>query len=328
MAKKMNRLALRRTPAVLLASLLALTALLSACTTTDHHVRPASLGRPVTLAAMEKAIDQPGPVELQTVNSADWSVPLSGLLDLNSPAAKAAGLVERDEPIQVYLHVLRHPTEGLYLVDTGFAAQSARDPGSVGAGWLVRHEMRLAYLRHHKGPADVVRETNAPLKGVFLTHAHLDHIAGLPEVPLATPIYVGPGETAERHWTHLFIKGMTDQLFAGRPELQTWNFSEPVAQADPDTDRPLAVVDIFGDGSVFAIHTAGHTQGSTAYLVRTQGGPVLLTGDTCHTRWGWEHGVEPGTYTRDAARNLASLRQLKALVARHPQIQVRLGHQA
>jgi hypothetical protein len=38
--------------------------------------------------------------------------------------------------------------------------------------------------------------------------------------------------------------------------------------------------------------------------------------------------VEPGSYTRDPARNLVSLRQLKALVARHPQIQVRLGHQA
>jgi N-acyl homoserine lactone hydrolase len=71
----------------------------------------------------------------------------------------------------------------------------------------------------------------------------------------------------------------------------------------------------------------GHTQGSTAYLVRSTHGPVLLTGDTSHTRWGWEHGVEPGTATVDGARNRASLLQLKALVARHPRIEVRLGHQ-
>ncbi len=328
MATKMNRSASARATTGLLGSLLALVAGLSACTTTDHRERPASLGHPVTLAAMEKVLDQPGPVELETVNSADWSVPLSGLLDLDSPAAKAAGLRERDEPIQVYLHVLRHPGEGLYLIDTGFAAQSAHDPGSVGASWIVRHEMQLDHLRYHEGPAEVLREAKVPLKGVFLTHAHLDHIAGLPEVPLDTPIYLGPGETSERHWTHVFIRGMTDQLFAGRPDLQSWNFADAGAQATPGGDGPMAVIDIFGDRSVFAIQTPGHTLGSTAYLVRTPRGPVLLTGDTCHTRWGWEHGVEPGSYTRDAARNLASLRQLKALVARHPQIEVRLGHQA
>ena len=36
-------------------------------------------------------------------------------------------------------------------------------------------------------------------------------------------------------------------------------------------------------------------------------GPVLCTGDTSHTRWGWENGVEPGTYTADQAQNADSL---------------------
>ncbi len=61
--------------------------------------------------------------------------------------------------------------------------------------------------------------------------------------------------------------------------------------------------------------------------MRTTHGPVLLTGDTSHTRWGWDHTVEPGDYTDDKPRNLASLRQLKALVADHPAIEVRVGHQ-
>ncbi len=71
----------------------------------------------------------------------------------------------------------------------------------------------------------------------------------------------------------------------------------------------------------------GHTPGSIAYLVRSTKGTVLLTGDTSHTRWGWEHAVEPGDYTVDQAANLASLRRLKALAARHPGIDVRFGHQ-
>jgi glyoxylase-like metal-dependent hydrolase (beta-lactamase superfamily II) len=86
-------------------------------------------------------------------------------------------------------------------------------------------------------------------------------------------------------------------------------------------------VDIFGDGSAFAISVPGHTPGSTAYVLRTPNGPVLLTGDTSHTRWGWDHGVEPGSYTADQPTNLKSLQFLKDLVGRHPTMEVRLGHQ-
>lgn len=46
------------------------------------------------------------------------------------------------------------------------------------------------------------------------------------------------------------------------------------------------VVDIFVDGSAFAISVPGHTPGSTAYVLRATKGPILLTGETCHTRWG------------------------------------------
>jgi glyoxylase-like metal-dependent hydrolase (beta-lactamase superfamily II) len=87
------------------------------------------------------------------------------------------------------------------------------------------------------------------------------------------------------------------------------------------------VVDVFGDGTVWALWVPGHTLGSTAYLVRTPKGPVLLTGDACHTRWGWEHDVEPGTFSSDLPRSAESLARLRRLAAEHPAIDVRLGHQ-
>jgi len=81
--------------------------------------------------------------------------------------------------------------------------------------------------------------------------------------------------------------------------------------------------DVFGDGSFFAILTPGHT----SYLARTTTGPVLLTGDTSHTRWGWENGVEPGSFLADRECSRNSLRALKALSERHPKMAVKLGHQ-
>ena len=40
-------------------------------------------------------------------------------MNLKSPAAVQAGLKDRDEPIQIYAHLLKHPQRGNYLVDTG-----------------------------------------------------------------------------------------------------------------------------------------------------------------------------------------------------------------
>jgi hypothetical protein len=54
---------------------------------------------------------------------------------------------------------------------------------------------------------------------------------------------------------------------------------------------------------------------------------VLLTGDCSHTRWGWDNGVEPGTYTGDQPQNAVSLARLRRLVAEHRSVSVRLGHQ-
>jgi glyoxylase-like metal-dependent hydrolase (beta-lactamase superfamily II) len=96
-----------------------------------------------------------------------------------------------------------------------------------------------------------------------------------------------------------------------------------------DVAGPIEVetINSADDGSAFAISVPGHTPGSTAYVLRTPKGPILLTGDTCHTRWGWEHSVEPGSYTADQPTNRKSLLLLEELVRRHPAMDVRLGHQ-
>lgn len=306
-------------PLIVLAT--AITLLLQGCGMTSHPVARSALGKPVSSAEMERWLDQPGPVQLQSVNSADWSVPLAGLLNLKSAAAVQAGLKDREEPIQVYAHVLQHPQRGNFLVDTGVSQQLLDDPGKAGLGWLLRQGMPIDSMKIQKGTADILRALPGKLSGVFFTHLHIDHITGMPDIPGDVPLYVGKSEATEKNLINLFVHGATNQLLAGKQRLQEWDFQ-------PDTAKQLeGVVDVFGDGSVFAISVPGHTPGSTAYLVRTAQGPVLLTGDTCHTRWGWEHAVEPGDYTVDNARNLTSLISLKQLVARHPNIEVRVGHQ-
>lgn len=288
---------------------------------TGHPSQPSSLGaaRPVATALTQ--LSTPGPVELETVTSADWAVTRAGLINLEHPRAKQAGLEDGDEPIQVFFHALRHPRHGLFIVDTGIEKALRDAPEQSAMGGLVRAAMKMEKLQVHAPLGVWLAKQRQPLAGVFLTHLHLDHITGMADVPAGTPVYAGPGETTPRAFLNLVTRGSTDRALAGKPPVSEWPFSAEVGAAFE------AAVDVFGDGSVWALWVPGHTPGSTAYLVRTPAGPVLLTGDGCHTRWGWEHDVEPGTFTADGPRSVQSFQKLRAFAAAHPEVQVRLGHQ-
>lgn len=300
--------------------IVAFATLLSACSLTSHEVTTATLGTPRTTADLVASLSKPGIIELETVASADWAVDRSGLINLDSPIAKEAGLVDGDEAINVFFHVLRHPTQGTFLVDTGVETALRDAPEKSAMSSLVRSVMHLEKLKVNVPLGEWVAANGKPA-GVFLTHLHLDHVTGMADVPKGTPLFTGPGEGHATSFENLFVRGSTDQALAGQSALQEWAFT---AEANGAFD---AVLDIFGDGSVWALSVPGHTPGSTAYLVNSTRGPVLLTGDACHTRWGWEHHVEPGTFTGNAPRGRVSFEKLQAFVEAHPEIEVRFGHQ-
>jgi len=290
--------------------------------TTTHPAAPATLGVARSADEMEASLATPGPVVVETVVGADWKVPRSGLINLDHPEARAAGLTDGEEPIQIYVHVLRHPTRGTFLVDSGVERALRDDPDDAAVRGVVARFMGTDAMQIGNDTASVVAREKDGIAGVLLTHLHLDHITGMPDVPRGTAIYTGPGEAGARNLQNMFAQGNADRALAGHAPLGELAFT-----ADP-TGRFAGVLDLFGDGSVWAIWVPGHTPGSVAYLVRTPEGPVLLTGDTCHTAWGWQHGVEPGSFTADHEQNARSLAALRELAARHPSIDVRPGHQS
>jgi glyoxylase-like metal-dependent hydrolase (beta-lactamase superfamily II) len=309
------------TTRILPLTILAVALVGAACSASRHATRPARLGVPISGEAMEALLDRPGPVEIETVTGADWAVSRAGLIDLDHPTAKAAHLTDGEEPIQIFVHVLHHPTRGTFLVDSGLSRLVAEDPARAGLGFIIRKAMHPERMVVRTDTATLLRRLPQPPAGVLLTHLHLDHVSGLPDVPRAVPIFVGPGETRERRFLFLFSRGSIDSLLRGHDALEELAFPP-----DP-SGRFVGVLDLFGDGTVFAISVPGHTAGSVAYVARTPRGPVLLTGDTSHTRWGWEHDVEPGSFSSDRARNVTSLAALRGLATRHPGMDVRFGHQ-
>ena len=200
------------------ARLLAATALLlaTACTPTSHPTGPSSLGVARPAREMLAVIDQPGPIEVETVASADWVVPRKGLIHLDHPRARAAGLTDGLEPIQVYFHALRHPTRGLFLVDTGTERALRDRPDQAAFRGLVASQMHLEALQVHVALGDWLAAHPGPVAGVFLTHLHPDHLTGMADVAAATPVFAGPGEANERGFVNLFLQPNIDRAFSGK----------------------------------------------------------------------------------------------------------------
>jgi N-acyl homoserine lactone hydrolase len=291
------------------------------CVVSGHPVAEARWGGAVSSDALEPSLEQPGPIEVESVASATWHVPLEGMLNLDHPAAKAAGLTPSEQPVVIYFHALRHPTRGLFIVDTGVEHALKADPSHAVVRGMVAKLAKMDDVHVNVDLKTWLSQQPQPLAGVFLTHLHLDHILGMRDVPRGTPLFSGPGETRSHGFLNLFTRPITDRAFEGQSTIAEWQF-EP----DP-SQRFHGVLDVFGDATLWALHVPGHTPGSTAYLARTPKGPVLMAGDACHTSWGWDHAVEPGTFSKDQPESAESLEELKALVKRHPSIDVRLGHQ-
>jgi N-acyl homoserine lactone hydrolase len=306
-------------PAALFSILFALA--VQGCAASHHPTQPADLGKARGSNEMLAVIDRPGPVEFNTVKAADWVVARSGLINLDHPRAQAAGLEDGDEAIGIFFHVLRHPRFGTFIVDTGVESGFRNPEGNERVSFIIASAMRTSDLEIHTTTSEWLAGETAPLAGVFLTHLHLDHVMGLPDLLPTTPVYIGPGEPGASAFLNLFTSGTIDRMIESKGALREWSY-------EPDADaRFEAVVDIFGDQSVWAIHVPGHSPGSTAYLVRTPTGPKLLVGDASHTRWGWENDVEPGTFSLDGPRSVGSLASLRALTHDYPRIEVHLGHQ-
>src|SRR5262249_56900188 len=106
-------------------------------------------------------MDRRGRIEVTTVG-ADWEANLSGLLNIKAPKAVQAGLKKRKEPIQIYTHVVRHPAQGFFLVDTGVSRRFVEDPAGAGVGWVLRKYGGIPKMRPQRGTAGIIEARGTP----------------------------------------------------------------------------------------------------------------------------------------------------------------------
>lgn len=284
-------------------------ALLLAATGCTHV--PAERPRAATAATWEAALEEGPRVEVIPLVTGEIEVERSFLLDFDSEHLHDRTDGKRYVPVLAWL--VRHPEHGDLLIDTGFDHTFA-ESGHGNFGGLA---FLVGFARQKPGhdTAALLRALGvdpAALRMIVLSHMHPDHTAGLPDLPKSVPVVVGRG-AVESYGAPWYAPA--DHL-AGIEVLHT-------------LDLPAAggAVDLLGDGSVLALPTPGHAAGNLSFLLRAQGGPVLLTCDASHTREGFDLGVAPGG-VEDRTRAAESLERLRRFVERHPAVRVKAGHDA
>jgi glyoxylase-like metal-dependent hydrolase (beta-lactamase superfamily II) len=166
-------------------------------------------------------------------------------------------------------YLIRHGDQQM-VWDTGLPAATRDKPmvqGQMTGGIDVTLTDQLAQLGVKPEDVDVLG----------ISHMHGDHI----------------GQAAEFTNARLVIGRRDFEMLDGRPEdsLKGWRGqAKPVTLVTADTD-------VFGDGSVMALHLPGHTPDHLGLLVRLKSGPVLLTGDLYHSTIAREKRAVPGFNT-------------------------------
>jgi N-acyl homoserine lactone hydrolase len=240
-------------------------------------------------------------------------------LDPASPGQAKCDHLPRD--LAVLVHWVHHPRFGDFLIDTGFDDSFAKHPpyGSYTEAMRLFNWANGVTNRQLPGEdlsAQLARFNIRP-KAAFFTHLHPDHTGGVPALGPRTEFIFGKAEAS------FLARAAVANHFSGKSKFLSIDFSLAPTMA------PLGPsVDVFGDGSLWAISVPGHTDDDIAYLINGAT-PVLLTGDASHFAWALKNGVAPRGWNKaGTARGYVSLEQLRAFAKAYPTVKFIYGHEA
>jgi N-acyl homoserine lactone hydrolase len=225
-------------------------------------------------------------------------------------------------PVVAFL--VEHPGVGKMLVDTGLHPSVAVKPReNLGRifGFIFRG---LEMTPEQSIPAQLRERGIDPskIRTVLMTHLHPDHASGISEFPDATFVvssaeWEAASSGGERQG---YVKRQFDHGF----DYRLLDFDDARAQGYSGFGRTF---DLFGDGSVRAAFTPGHSRGHMSFILRTGERELLVAGDAIFLRRTLETGTPPWL-VEDAHLFRRSLREIQLYQRSTPDAVIVPGHDA
>ncbi len=182
-------------------------------------------------------------------------------------------------PVPAFL--VEHPGVGPILIDTGFHPSVAVNP-KQNLGRLALFAFKDLKMDPQQAVSAQLREKGirpADVKVVVMTHLHIDHASAISEFPEATFVVSKP------EWEAATSQGQRDGYVARQFDhgfdYRLLDFDDPGASSFSGFGRSF---DLFGDGSVRAVFTPGHTEGHMSVVLRLPDREVLVAGDAMYLR--------------------------------------------
>ena len=275
--------------------------------------RPFSLPEP-SYRSWDEILLHPQPITLRTFSTGTMKSLLSGIMNLEDGQDQDI----KDELVQypVNVHIFHHRELGSYLIDAGLDASYVHNLLGSMKGIMAKRRLGRATQEPNTDIATILDREEVRIRGVFLTHMHFDHTAGILHLPKDIPYFVSKDERYENF--RFFFHG--DHL-AGVEEIYDIDMAEGIEL--PPFGKS---VDVFGDGSLWAISSSGHSRGHLMYFINGIEGQILMTGDACNTQFQFDTGIGPGSFSSNIEQAQVALDRIKVFMERYPQVRLVYGH--
>jgi N-acyl homoserine lactone hydrolase len=225
-------------------------------------------------------------------------------------------------PVPAYL--VRHPSAGAILVDTGLHPSVATD-GKENFGSIAS--------RVGHPTLDAGMDVPAQLRGrgldpgeipiVVMTHLHIDHASAISEFPQSTFVVSEPEWRAAATGSQPLLNGYRRRQYDYAFDYRTVDFDRANIDSYASFGRTF---DLFGDGSIHLAFTPGHSAGHVSVICRLKENDFVIGGDATYTVAQLSGDAPLPPRPHDAHNYRRSLQELRLFRSQFPGATITPGH--
>lgn len=225
-------------------------------------------------------------------------------------------------PVPAFL--VRHPSAGAILVDTGLHPSIATD-GKENFGGMGARIGKPNLEPGEDVPAQLRKLGLDPgeIPIVVMTHMHIDHTSAISEFPKSTFVVSEKEWEAAATGPRPLLNGYRRVHFDYAFDYRTVDFDRGGIDSYATFGRTF---DLFGDGSLRLAYTPGHSAGHMSVIAHLAKRDFVIGGDATYTQGQLDGSTPLAPRPFDAHNYRRSLQELKLFKREYPDAIVTPGH--